>query len=42
MGLVVLLALSLAVAKKLAQKSKEPSSQDAGLHVATAMSFGLL
>jgi len=30
------------VAKKLAQKSKEPSSQDAGLHVATAMSFGLL
>jgi len=35
----VLLALSVAVAKKLAQKSKEPPSADAGLCVTMAMSF---
>jgi len=39
MGLVVLLALSFTTVKKLAQKSKEPSSADAGLCIATAMSF---
>jgi len=39
MGLVALLALSFTIVKKLAQKSKEPSSADAGLHVVTAMSF---
>jgi len=39
MGPVVPLAPSVTVAKKLAQKSKEPSSQDAGLCVATALSF---
>jgi len=39
MGLVVLLALSYTVAKKLAQKSKEPSSADAGLYIVTAISF---
>jgi len=38
-GLVVLLALHFAAAKKFAQKSKEPSSADVGLHVAMAMSF---
>jgi len=36
-GPVVLLALSFTAAKKLAQKSNEPSSADAGLHVAMAM-----
>jgi len=39
MGLVVLLALSFAAAKKLAQKSKEPSSADAGLCIVMAISF---
>jgi len=39
MGLVVRLAMSLAMAKKLAQKSEEPPSADAGLHVTTATSF---
>ena len=39
MGLVVLLALSYTAVKKLAQKSKEPSSADAGLHIVTATSF---
>jgi len=38
-GPVVLLALPFAAVKKLAQKSKEPSSADVGPHVATAMSF---
>jgi len=42
MGLVLLLALPFAIAKKLAQKSKEPSSADAGLYIITAMSFGPL
>jgi len=36
---VVLLALPFATAKKLAQKSKEPSSADGGLHATTAVSF---
>ena len=35
----MLLALSYTAAKKLAQKSKEPSSADAGLCIVTAMSF---
>ena len=35
----MLLALSFAVAKKLAQKSSEPSSADAGTHDVTATSF---
>jgi len=39
MGLVMLLALPFATVKKLAQKSKEPSSADAGPHIAMAMSF---
>jgi len=39
MGLAVLLALPFAAAKKLAQKSNEPSSADAGLCTITAMSF---
>jgi len=39
MGLVLLLALPFTIAKKLAQKSKEPSSADAGLCIITAMSF---
>jgi len=42
MGLVMWLALYFATVKKLAQKSKKPSSADAGLHVATAVSFGPL
>jgi len=38
-GPVVLLALSFTAVKKLAQKSNEPSSADAGLCATTATSF---
>jgi len=39
MGPVAPLAPSLTMTRKLAQKNKEPSSADAGLHIATAASF---